>query len=300
MSDKKITYNRLQAEKYGWTPEWFDCTDFNQDLLDAIADYQRKNGLTADGLCGPGTYRIRWTEIESEGDFVESPTVEPGDKFIVHNGEQVEIFWDKVLLWTDDGGKKLSGYRSCAGKPDRKPITFVTHWDVTLSSAYCHKILEKRGLSVHFGIDNDGTVHQWLDTQHVAYHAGNRAINGNSIGLEITNAYELKWQSWYEKRGFGSRPIWKGAEVHGRTLEPFLGFYDVQLRALAALWEACSFACDIPLELPGNLTGIDPVVADGEFRGFVNHFNITTRKIDCAGLDNEKVMEMAKELRKRR
>ena len=299
MSTDKIRYNRFQADKYGWTPEWFDCTDFNEDLITAIKTYQRQSGLTPDGLCGPGTYRKRWTEIESNGDFVESPSVEPGDKFIVHNGEQIEIFWDKVLLWTDPGGKKLSSYRSCAGKPDRKPITFVTHWDVTLSSSYCHKILEKRGLSVHFGIDNDGTIHQWLDTQHIGFHAGSK-VNLNSIGLEISNAYDLKWQSWYEKRGFGSRPIWSDVIVHGKKLDPFLGFYDVQLEALAALWEACSFACDIPLNLPNNLTGVDNWVASGTFPGFCQHFNITSRKIDCAGLDNEKILSMAKTLRLRR
>ena len=36
-------------------------------------------------------------------------------------------------------------------------------------------------------------------------------------------------------------------EVHGKVLEPFLGFYDVQLQALQALMEAMNKAYDIPL-----------------------------------------------------
>ena len=49
MSTDKIRYNRFQADKYGWTPEWFDCTDFNEDLITAIKTYQRQSGLTPIG-----------------------------------------------------------------------------------------------------------------------------------------------------------------------------------------------------------------------------------------------------------
>jgi hypothetical protein len=43
------------------------------------------------------------------------------------------------------------------------------------------------------------------------------------------------------------------------------------------------------------LTTIDDSCIDGTFNGFVNHYNITKGKIDCAGLDMTGLLERAKE-----
>ena len=294
-------YNEKQAKKYGWTPEWFGVKTFGDELTHAVMVFQRSNGLKADGYCGPSTYRRKWTDIESQGDFIPDPSIEPGDKYIVHNGRAVEIFWDNVVLWTEGKKRMASHYTSRAGKEERKPTMFMTHWDVCLTSASCFSVLEKRNLSVHFGLDCDkgATIHQWLDTQHIAYHAGG-SLNPLCIGVEVNTAYSLKYQQWYEDKGFGTRPIWKDAKVHGKTLKPFLGFYDRQVKALAALWEATSYAAGIPLQLPENKYSVDPAVQSKIFKGYVNHFNATAKKIDCAGLDNEMVLRMAKDLRKKR
>ena len=59
-------------------------------------------------------------------------------------------------------------------------------------------------------IDNDGTIFQMLDTQHKAWHAGIPNYEGGNpkgIGVEISNAYYLKYQDWYVKNGFGERPV---------------------------------------------------------------------------------------------
>ena len=261
----KIDYNRRQAAKYGWTPLHFNADDFDEQLIDAIRMFQIEHGLTADGMCGPSTYRRLWTKIESTAQYIPSPDVQEGDKYIVHNGHQIEIFWDKVLLWTDEGGKKATKYTSMAGQPERDISMFVSHWDVCLTSSSCYNVLEQRGLSVHFGIDNDGTIHQWLDTQHIAYHAGGKK-NPHVVGVEISNAYYPKWQSWYEKKGFGSRPIVEDA-------------------------------CGIPLQLPAADHKIDKDVLQNKFSGFINHYHFTAHKIDCAGLDNQAVLDWAKQLR---
>ena len=53
-----------------------------------------------------------------------------------------------------------------------------------------------------------------------------------------------------------------------------------------------------PLEAPmkdGKLdTGENRDVSSGKFDGFVNHYNITARKIDCAGLDLVKLLNEVK------
>ena len=62
----KLEYNKNKAQKYGWTPEWFGCNSFDADLLSAIISFQKKYGLSADGLCGSSTFRRLWTEREAE------------------------------------------------------------------------------------------------------------------------------------------------------------------------------------------------------------------------------------------
>lgn len=298
--DKQIEYNKKQAEKYGWDPSWFGCELFNKELIDAIIAFQKERGLGSDGMCGPGTFRALWTHREQNlPDSVE--TVQFSDQ-IIYNGNKVTIFWDKVITWDEKGGKKASEgkYSSYAGKAPRNPKFFVTHWDVCLNSSSCFRVLEQRGISIHFGIDNDGTIYQWADLQHATWHAGGRKWNHSSVGVEMSNAYDLKYQSWYQKKGFPERPVIKDAMCHGRALKPFTGFYPEQINALAALWEAVSFACDIPLQLPQVKDTVDKECAANEFEGFCNHYHLTSRKIDCAGLDNELVLEKAKELRKRR
>ena len=294
-----IGYNKRQAELYGWTPEWFDASDFDDVLTENIKKFQREHRLTADGMCGPSTYRVKYNEVEDDGDFIISHPSTTDDKYIIHSGNAVEIFWDKVVLWTEQPQFAAKSYTNLSGKPERHPNMFINHWDVCLSSSSCQRVLNNRGLSVHFLLDNDGTIIQTTDMQNICYHAG-RTVNNVSVGVEVSDAYYLKYQDWYEDNGFGPRPIWRNAKVHGKTLDPFLGFYDIQVNALAALWEAVSYACDIPLAIPEVQGTVDPTVRNGTFEGFANHYNITTGKIDCAGLDNEAVLAHAKKLRLRR
>ena len=61
----KIFYNESSSAKLGWTPDWFGATYFDEDLLKNVRAFQKKYGLTADGLVGPTTYRRVWTERES-------------------------------------------------------------------------------------------------------------------------------------------------------------------------------------------------------------------------------------------
>jgi hypothetical protein len=133
----------------------------------------------------------------------------------------------------------------------------------------------------------------FLDMNHIAWHAGSRTVNRKSVGVEISNAYYPKYQSWYKKNGFGERPLVEGATVHGKPMKPFMDFYDVQKEALKALMEAVHSALDIPLDTPEGDT-VSREVTSGKFKGFINHYNVTKKKIDCAGLDLEKLLKEIK------
>lgn len=280
---QKIEWNRQSAADYGWTPEWFGCTDFNLELLGAIKSFQHENGLKPDALCGSATYRRIWTERNIEETDIISTQY---SGHIIWKDELYPIKWDKVVTYkASDGLVCNKGTYTDYGSETRHPKMFVTHWDVTLSSSRCARILNERGISVHFCIDNDGTIYQLVDMNNAAWHAGNRAINHNSIGVEISDGYNLRWQSWYEDNGFGPRPIMKDVYCHGRKLDPFLGFYPIQLQALTALYSAISEIFNIPLVAPAVENGVDPAVKNNTFSGFCSHYHITTNKIDCAGLD---------------
>ena len=302
----KDFYNSSSSNKLGWQPSWFGCEYFDEELVKAIKKWQRDHGLKADGLCGPGTYRRIWTDRQSHiSDFEPSRPVNsylPGNKHIVHNGEFIPIEWDKVILWDDPSGLSIKPgrYYDNSGKEDRKPTMFVNHWDVCLSAESCARILNNKGISVHFCLDNDGTIYQLLDTQHGAWHCSKYHGNKKSIGIEISNAYYLKYQSWYVNHGFGERPIQDNGWVHGKKKDPFLWFYPVQLQALKALWKAVSIGLDIPLDYPKDSDGtpcttIHSGCEKGTFKGFCNHYNFIKTKIDCAGLNMPDLLEEVKQ-----
>jgi N-acetyl-anhydromuramyl-L-alanine amidase AmpD len=287
----KNFYNSSSSSKLGWKPQDFGCDDFDDDLVKAIKIFQKSVSIKADGLCGPGTYRRLIAKKESEAETHRRyHAAESDNNHIICNGVQVPILWNKVLTYEDLGGFKLStGYRSCNSLRDVK--MFVNHWDVCLSAETCVKVLKKRGISVQFCIDNDGTIYQLMDANHIAYHAGSSKWNSASIGVEISNAYYPKYQNWYKKNGYGERPVWKDKKVHGGKLGDFLGFYDVQLEAAKALWKSIGSFYKIPLEGPKVSDSVDPDSVKCKFRGIINHYNLTKRKIDCAGLDIDNLLK---------
>ena len=215
--------------------------------------------------------------------------------YIIANGLKHDIDWDKVVIYTQPEALELPSYCYKTVKSERKPTMFMAHWDVCLSSKSCYKILIKRKLSVHFLIDNDGTIYQIMDTNHIAWHAGRRKVNNTSIGVEISNAYYPKYQSLYVKNGFGERPVWDNSKVHDKVLEPHLGFYPVQEKAFAALAKCLNKVYNIPLEVPKvNNQLVKTIYKDAKeakYKGVVNHYHITERKIDCAGFKIDKVIK---------
>jgi len=300
----KNFYNEASAVKLGWDPTWFGEKYFDEDLVKAVQKWQRKYSIKSDGLVGPMTHRRVWTERQSRIQEFKPYLYPLSDQnFIVHNGNFIPIQWKKVVLWSEDHGFKSNpgNYYNYEGKPDREPTIFVNHWDVCLSSASCASVLNKRGISVHFLIDNDGTIFQMLDTQHGAWHAGSGKVNRKAVGVEISNAYYTKYQSWYMSHGFGERQVLRDVKVHGKKLKPFLGFYDVQIEAAKALWQAISYGLNIPLQCPTNssgemLGGLHDDSISTKFSGFVHHYHVSRRKIDCGGFDLVKHLQEAKDV----
>ena len=296
----KNFYNEASAAKLGWEPSWFGEKYFDDQLVRSIKKWQKRNNIKSDGLCGPSTYRRIWTERQSNIDAY-APEDKQYSNYIVYNGEFFPINWPKVVLWSERGGMKArkGTYYDYTGRPKRPVRLFVNHWDVCLSSKACQSVLDKRGISVHFLIDNDGTIYQTLDMQHGGWHAGSERVNRASLGVEISNAYYPKYQSWYKENGFGERPIKEKVRVHGELLQPFTDFYPVQIEALKELWKAINKSTNIPYETVTNQFSTtskryEQDAKYGKFSGFVSHYHVSKEKIDCAGLDIKGILEDVK------
>ena len=156
----KIFYNESSAVKLGWSPDWFGATHFDEELLEKVEEFQREYGLTADGLVGPTTYRRIWTQREASlADYRPKNIANRDQSYIICNNDYVEIDWPRVVLPIEADGLRLTkGFKAVREK--REVTNFVCHWDVCLSSESCFRVLKNRGISVHFAIDNDGTIYQ--------------------------------------------------------------------------------------------------------------------------------------------
>lgn len=292
--DKEF-YNKASSKELGWEPHWFGAKEHGESLTAAIAKFQKEHGMTADGLCGPGTFRVIYATRMADLEEFRPAFAAPGDKFIISNGDYFPIKWPKVKLFFEGDGFKLTqGFKRFEG--ERKPSFFVTHWDVCLSSKMCFNVLKERGISVHFAIDNDGTIFQFMDMNDIAWHAGGSLWNEKSIGVEIANGYYLKHQQWYVKNGLSERPVIEDAVCHGIKLEPFTGFYPIQIQALKALMKSVNNAVGIPFKAPldrdgKTMTTISKPCVDGKFEGFISHYHLKKEKQDCAGLDLKSIME---------
>lgn len=300
MAVDKNFYNEASATKLGWAPWDFikGHTLFDNKLLNAIKSFQREHRLLADGMCGPTTYRRLAAALESARIYLQDLMVRDGSDVLWYSGEPIAIDWpkDKVHTFSDDNfqyeiSNGLSKYTGNGKRPIR---SFVNHWDVCLNSKSCARVLARRNVSVHFCIDNNGDIIQLHDLNDMCWHAGNRNVNRTSVGVEISNAYYPKYQSWYKRNGFGERPIMEGALAQNRELDPFLWFYPVQIEALKALWAAIHEGCGVPLEAPATKWAYDSACARGTFRGFMSHYHCSKKKIDVGGLDIEKLLSEIK------
>tara|TARA_R100000008_G_scaffold73283_2_gene51690 strand:+ start:3057 stop:3923 length:867 start_codon:yes stop_codon:yes gene_type:complete len=271
-------YNRKSSKELGWHPTWFgdNITDFNSQLVLKIKEFQEEHELAADGKVGPITFRRLLSERHRD------PFTTRLCRHIIIDGEKHDIEWDvKINLI------KPSAYKRCNS---RTPSMIVTHWDATTSADNCKKVLEGRNISTHFCIDNNGIIHQFVDTKDIAWHAGNRVVNKKSIGVDFSNAYYTKYNKVYRSRlNLPPRPILEDSRVHGVLLKPHLGYYKVQIQAYKKLLEVLCEHYKIPAVAPvkenGELiTTVHPPAKSGKFKGVVCHYHLTRGKIDCAGL----------------
>jgi N-acetyl-anhydromuramyl-L-alanine amidase AmpD len=291
------------------------------------------------GACASPRPRARSLEPRDE----ESPAAPAVGDAIVVCGERHSIL-TPVVLWDDPGGYDASrtelcfpseppadppqglryapgrtreGGASVAPDGDRAALArvvdqFVLHYDACGASRRCFQVLhDRRGLSVHFLLDVDGTLYQTLDLVHTAWHA--RQANARSIGVEIAHPGAFAPDSdelarWYtveggrarlnvpttagatgvRTSGFVARPR-RPAPVRGRVQGRELLQYDYTPEQYRALWFLCLGLSRVfprlALSVPRDARGLvrDRVLPDVEFarfRGILGHHHVSAEKTD--------------------
>jgi N-acetyl-anhydromuramyl-L-alanine amidase AmpD len=215
------------------------------------------------------------------------------------NPEQVE----KVR----GGGWELEALRSVVDQ-------FVIHFDARGTSRGCFEVLhDRRGLSVHFMLDLDGTIYQTLDLKERAWHA--TIANDRSIGVEIANigAYPVDraetLEQWYARDVDGHTRITipgglehSGERDASKPLrpsrdEPIVGTvqgqklrqYDLTAQQYESLVKLTAtlctlfpkIACDYPHDASGK--PVPHKLPDDElkrYQGILGHYHVQTNKVD--------------------
>lgn len=278
-----------------------------------------------------------------EPEPVEVERAPPAGDQIVVCGERHSIL-TPVVLWSDRGGYDATSTQLCfPGEPPAEPPQglryapgrtrtggasvapdgdraalgrvvdqFVLHYDACGTSRRCFQVLhDRRGLSVHFLLDLDGTLYQTLDLVHTAWHA--RQANARSIGVEIAHPGAFapdsdEFERWYEldargprlivpttagatglrTPGFVARPR-RPAPVRGRVQGRELAQYDYTPEQYRALWFLClgltRLFPRLPLVVPRDARGLvrDRVLPEPEFerfRGILGHHHVSAEKTD--------------------
>ncbi|MFO0950663.1 MAG: peptidoglycan recognition family protein [Isosphaeraceae bacterium] len=191
---------------------------------------------------------------------------------------------------------------------------FVIHFDARGTSRGCFDVLhDRRGLSVHFMLDLDGTIYQTLDLKERAWHA--TIANDRSVGIEVANvgAYPVDQagplSKWYGPGPDGHTRLIlpdgpdktsqrdRSAVLRPARDEPVVGTvqgsklrqYDFTPQQYAALTKLTAtlctvfpkIRCDYPRDASGKL--IPHKLPDAEYaryQGVLGHYHVQTNKVD--------------------
>jgi hypothetical protein len=172
---------------------------------------------------------------------------------------------------------------------------FVIHHDGCASADMCFNVLQnERGLSVHFLVDNDGTIYQTIDLGLMAYHASD--WNTYSIGVELCNFGEaFRRPDYYDRGHAGPRRDVALCKINGNTLKAF-DYTSAQIDSFSRLCrELLRLLPNLPAEYPQASPGVpawdtmkDATLRRETYAGYVGHYHINTQKWDPGPFDFKK------------
>jgi N-acetyl-anhydromuramyl-L-alanine amidase AmpD len=154
------------------------------------------------------------------------------------------------------------------------PPFLVGHWSAGSGGATrIYHVLENRGLSVHFSMDQDGSIVQQAPLDGRCAHAGSRGNVG--LGIEVSNR-------GLPPKGAKAPILTVPTIIRGRRVNviPFTADQEAKWVELAE-WCAAKFGW--PRQVP-NETRVLTMTELRRWRGCLEHLHISPRKIDSGGL----------------
>jgi N-acetylmuramoyl-L-alanine amidase len=162
---------------------------------------------------------------------------------------------------------------------------FVVHHDGCQDSRMCFNVLHnERGLSVHFLIDNDGTIFQTLDLVDCAFQAA--GVNEISVGVELANRGDaLRFPNDYH----GKRDK-VTCRINGHQFLAY-AYTPAQMQSMISIGKTLARVFpNLPQVYPQN--GGDPeqmwTSLHGdvrEYTGYLGHYHVTDQKWDPGPFD---------------
>lgn len=304
--------NKESAEAWGWSPKWLglDGDPHGDDLAAAIRSVQGMWDLPVTGYADDATARrMLLEEALSRPPAQDHAGTSTGE--LALGDDRVVVDWPHVVSLDAPGNMALErvyrrgghvkhrfGRRRALGSIDQ----VIVHWDVTPSAATTRRVLSNKGISTHMVIDHDGTVYQLVDLRCAAWHAGVRAVNRRSIGIDLNTEVGGGHKTEAIQRRLAAagrpRPVVRGASINGWKPGPFLGVYPRQVEALVAVLAALARYLPIPLVSPAH-TGkpltlrFDKRAAKVRPPGVYHHAEVRRGKWDTAGVDLADVCQQA-------
>ncbi len=163
---------------------------------------------------------------------------------------------------------------------------FVVHHDGCQNSRMCFQVLHnERGLSVHFLIDNDGTIFQTLDLVDCAFQAA--GVNEISVGVELANRGDaLRFPNDYH----GKRDK-VTCRINGHQFLAY-AYTQAQMASMISVGKALArLFPNLPQVYPSNGGGdAEPMWATlrgdvREYTGYLGHYHVTDQKWDPGPFD---------------
>lgn len=173
--------------------------------------------------------------------------------------------------------RRMMGRSRSLSRLQRVVRQLVVHLDGCRDARMCYNVLHnQRGLSVHFMVDNDGTVYQGLDLADCAFHAG--GVNEVSIGIELQNRGDAARYPDYYPQGRGTVTC----RVHGVQFLAY-DFTDAQYEAMIRLSRVLTRIFP-QIQLRSPQAAGEPVwtTISGlrSWAGFLGHYHVDREKWD--------------------
>ncbi|MDB4967203.1 MAG: N-acetylmuramyl-L-alanine amidase, negative regulator of AmpC, AmpD, partial [Myxococcales bacterium] len=161
---------------------------------------------------------------------------------------------------------------------------FVVHHDGCQDSRTCFHVLHnERGLSVHFLIDNDGTIFQTLDLLDCAFQAA--GVNEISVGVELANRGDaMRFPNDYH----GKRDKLT-CRINGHQFLAY-AYTPAQMASMISIGKTLA-------RIFPNLPQVYPLGGDAdqswgtlrgdvrEYAGYLGHYHVTDQKWDPGPFD---------------